>query len=72
MNYLAVSKLMSDSGKDTLPEDLLWLTSLLDRSVDWSERAREHLELESMTSQLNMNIQSFLESFGIHQGGSRA
>jgi hypothetical protein len=72
MNYLAVCKLMRDKGHDTPPEELLWLTTLLDRSVDWSERAQDHLKLETITSQLNMNIQRFEASFGISRGSGGA
>ena len=72
MNFLAVCKLMRDGGEDTPPEKLVWLTSLLDRSIDWSERAQDHVTLEQLTSQLNMNIQSFMSSFGIHRGSGGA
>jgi hypothetical protein len=68
MNFLAAFKLMRDGGEDTPPEKLVWLTSVADRSVDWSERATDHVVLEQLTSQLNMNIQRFFESFGIHRG----
>ena len=68
MNYLAVCKLMRDGGQDTPPENLLWLTNLLDRSIDWSESAHDQVTLEQVTSQLNMNIQSFMSSFGIYHG----
>jgi hypothetical protein len=72
MNYLAVSKLMRDGGQNTPPEKLVWLTTLLDRSIDWSERAKDHVRLEQLTSQLNINIQSFMASFGIHRGSGDA
>ena len=68
MNFLGACKLMRDGGQDTPAEKLLWLTTLLDKSVDWSERAHDHVALESITSQLNMNIQRFMSSFGIHRG----
>jgi hypothetical protein len=70
MNYLAACKIMRDKGRNTSPDDLLWLTNLLDRSVDWSEKARDHVVLEGLTSQLNMNIQRFMASFHIYQGKS--
>lgn len=70
MNYLAACKLMRDSGQDTAPEKLVWLTTLLDASIDWSEAAEDHIELEAATSQLNMNLRSFLQSFGIHAGSA--
>lgn len=72
MNYLAACKLMRDGGQNTTPDKLLWLTGLLDRSIDWSERAQDHILLEQVTSQLNMNIQRFLSSFGIHRGADIA
>ena len=72
MNYLAASKLMRDGGQDTPAEKLVWLTTLLDRSIDWSKRAQDHVTLEQLTSQLNMNTQSFMSSFGIHRGGGGA
>lgn len=68
MNYLAVCKLMRDSGRNTPPQELMWLTGLLDRSVDWSESADDHYSLERVCSQLNANIESFLASFGINRG----
>lgn len=68
MNFLAASKLMRDGGKDTPVERLIWLTELLDRSVDWSQKATDHVVLEQITSQLNMNLERFLESFGIGRG----
>ena len=49
----------------SFPESLIWLTDLLDRSVDWSEKAIDQITLERLTSPLNMNIKNFLQSFGI-------
>lgn len=72
MNFLAVCKLMRDGGEDTPPEKLVWVTSLLDSSIDWSERAQDHMTLEQLTSQLNMNIESFMSSFGIRRGSGGA
>lgn len=72
MNYLGACKLMRDGGQNTPPEKLLWLTDLLDRSIDWSEQAKDHAALEQLTSQLNMNIEAFLSSFGIRRGASDA
>ena len=66
MNFLGACKLMRDSGQNTKPEELLWLTGLLDESINWSESAEDHVALETATSQLNRNIQSFMQSFGIY------
>lgn len=71
MNYLGACKIMRDNGQHTDPSDLIWLTQLSDRSVDWSERASDHVMLEASTSQLNMNILRFFESFGIRRGGGK-
>ncbi|WP_046061071.1 hypothetical protein [Methylotuvimicrobium alcaliphilum] len=71
MNYLGACKIMRDNGKNTDPSDLVWLTQLSGGSIDWSERARDHVALEALTSQLNMNIFRFFESFGIHRGSGR-
>src|ERR1700722_6876083 len=68
MNFLATCKLMRDRGQDTPPDKLLWLTDLLDHSVDWSRRARDHVKLEQLTSPLNMNMERFLSFFGIERG----
>lgn len=67
-NFLAAAKLMRDDGKNTPSEKLIWLTDLLNKSVDWSEKAQDHIILEQLTSQLNMNIEKFFESFGIRRG----
>lgn len=71
MNYLAVCKIMRDNGDNTDPSDLIWLTQLSDGSIDWSERAHDHVVLEALTSQLNMNILRFFESFGVHRGSGQ-
>ena len=71
MNYLGACKIMRDSGENIDPSDLIWLTQISDGSVVWSERASDHVLLEALTSQLNMNILRFFESFGIHRGGGR-
>jgi hypothetical protein len=68
MNYLITCKIMRDEGKNTDPSDLIWLTQLSDRSIDWSESAHDHVVLETSTSQLNINILRFFESFGIRRG----
>jgi hypothetical protein len=67
-NYLGAAKLMRDDGKNTPPDKLIWLTDVLNKSVDWSEKAQDHVTLEQLSSQLNMNIERFLESFGIRRG----
>ena len=67
-NYLGAAKLMRDKGENTPPDKLIWLTDVLNKSVDWSEKAQDHVTLEQLTSQLNMNIERFLESFGIRRG----
>ncbi|WP_374089864.1 hypothetical protein [Methylomicrobium lacus] len=69
MNYLIACKIMRDNGKNTDPSDLFWLTQLSDSSIDWSEKAPDYVVLEALTSQLNMNILRFFESFGIYRGG---
>lgn len=70
MNYLGACKIMRDNGQNFDPSDLVWLTEVSDRSIDWSEKAQDHVVLEQLTSQLNMNILRFFESFGIHRGSS--
>jgi hypothetical protein len=62
---------MRDGGQDTPSEKLAWLTVLADRSIDWSQRASDHVVLEQLTSQLNINIIGFLESFGVRHGFSK-
>lgn len=69
MNFLLACKIMRDKGDATPASDLMWLTQLSDSSVTWSERAPDHEALEQLTSQLNMNIVRFLESFGVRKGG---
>ena len=59
---------MRDDGQDFDPSDLVWLTEVLASSIDWSEKAQDHVALEQLTSQLNMNILRFFDSFGIHHG----
>ncbi|MFI8609315.1 hypothetical protein ACIGFL_13470 [Pseudomonas sp. NPDC077649] len=68
MNYLAACKLMRDDGHKITAGQLTWLNDLLDRSIDWSEKSSDHIKFEQITSQLNDNIVSFLESFGIYRG----
>jgi hypothetical protein len=65
MNYLGAVDILRDNGEDTQAEDLVWLTDILNRSVDWSEKAKYHVALEQMSSPLNMNIETLLQSFGI-------
>lgn len=67
MNYLGACKILRDKGINKEPSDLMWLTKLSDSSVGWSEKANDHVVLEKLTSQLNMNILRFFESFGIQQ-----
>lgn len=69
MNYLAAASIMRNSGEIIDPSRLLWLTELADASVDWSEKANDHVTLEELTSPLNMNIFRFFEFLGIHYGG---
>lgn len=72
-NYLAASKILEERGRVTQPERLVWLTEIVNRSVDWSERAPDHRQLELETSQLNQNIDRFFQHFGLSRGrpGSR-
>jgi hypothetical protein len=69
LNFLAACKMMSESGQVVSPDRVIWLTQLLDRSVDWSEKAADHVVLERLTSKLNQNIEKLLSSFGVRRGG---
>lgn len=71
INYLLACKIMRDDGINTDSSNLIWLTQLSDRSIDWSERASDHVKLEAVTSQLNMNILRFFESFGFNRGSGK-
>lgn len=66
MNYLAAAKIMRDEGEIVDIDHVSWLTGLVDLSVDYSEAAEDRFELESLTSQLNRNIVTRLEWFGIY------
>jgi len=72
MNYLGAAKIARDNGRAVKPESLVWLTQVINKSVDWSEQAIDHYELESITSELNRNIVRFFESFGIRNANQRA
>ncbi|MGI0134170.1 MAG: hypothetical protein ACREBW_04350 [Candidatus Micrarchaeaceae archaeon] len=68
MNFLGACKLMRDGGRNTPAEKLLWVSALVDKSGEWSQRAHDRVALEAITSQLNENIQNFMSSFGVRHG----
>lgn len=68
LNFLAVSKIMRDGGEKIDVEDLMWIPNVLNRSVDYSENAPDHVLLETITSPLNQNLEKYLASFGIARG----
>lgn len=64
LNYLVAIKIMKEEyGKQ--PGDLYWLSEMVNRSVDYSEKASDHYELEEITSTINMNIKKYFEYFGV-------
>ncbi len=68
MSYLNAYRVLRDNGHNTELSSLERLTELSDGSVDWSERARDHVQFEQLSSQLNANIMMLMESFGIFHG----
>jgi hypothetical protein len=68
MNFLAVSKIMRDGSEKIDIDNLIWIPEVLNRSIDYSERAKDHILLESISSNLNQNIERFLASFNINRG----
>jgi len=65
VDLLGAAKVLRDAGQGTSPEDLVWVVEMINGSADWSERAPDQAELESITSYLNSNIERFLESLAI-------
>ena len=63
LNYLVAIKIMKENGQQ--PDDLYWLSEMVNRSVDYSEKANDHYELEQITSNINMNIKKYFEYFGV-------
>ena len=68
MNFLAVSKIMRDGGEKIDIDNLIWIPEVLNRSIDYSERAKDHILLESISSNLNQNIEMFFALFNINRG----
>lgn len=68
LNYLGAAVIMKDGGEKIDPQKYLGVLELLNGSVDFSEKATDHVKLESVTSKLNMTIESFLEKIGIKRG----
>ena len=59
---------MKDAGEIINPQDYLGVLELLNASVEYSEKAKDHVKLESVTSKLNVTIESFLGKIGIKRG----
>jgi hypothetical protein len=68
LNYLGAAVIMKDDNKIIDPQKYIGLLELLNESIDYSEKARDHAKLESVTSKLNITIESFLEKIGIKRG----
>lgn len=49
-------------------ENPLSIPDVLNRSIDYAEKASDYIHLETMSGHLNQNIESFLVSFGINRG----
>lgn len=69
LQYTHMTKILIEKTGEELTEDRVGLIlNILDRSVDWSEAAEDHYELELATSHINMNIEGALEDIGIYNG----
>jgi hypothetical protein len=68
LNYLGAAVIMKDDNKIIDPQKYIGLLELLNESIDYSEKANDHAKLESVTSKLNITIESFLEKIGIKRG----
>jgi hypothetical protein len=68
LNVLGAAVIMKEGGKEIDPQDFLSVIELLNASVDFSEMAEDHKNLEVVTSKLNITIESFLEKIGIKRG----
>jgi hypothetical protein len=68
LNFLGAAVIMKDAGEAIDPKEYLGLLELLNASVDYSEKAKDHVKLESVTSKLNVKIESFMEKIGIKRG----
>ena len=59
---------MKEGGEKIDPQNYLSVIKLLNASIDFSEKAEDHKNLEAVTSKLNMTIENFLEKIGIKRG----
>lgn len=68
LNYLGAAVIMKDAGETIDPQNYVFLLELLNDSVDLSENAEDHVQLETVTSNLNVTIESFFGKIGIKRG----
>ena len=66
LNYLARCKILQDNGSNIERDNILWLTDISDSAVDWSQKSRDHVVLETLTSNLNLTILRYFNLFGIN------
>lgn len=68
IGYLSMLESMRESGENITAQDVDWLTRIVDSSIDWSEAADDHVKLEALASDVNADVESLFESFGIRRG----
>lgn len=68
MNFLGFFKIERDKGEEIPERFLFGMVEMIDRSVDWSERAADRIPLEKLTSNLNLSIDNYLKYFGFYRG----
>jgi hypothetical protein len=68
LNILGAAVIMKEGGEKIDPQNYLSVIKLLNASIDFSEKAEDHKNLEAVTSKLNMTIENFLEKIGIKRG----
>ncbi|HBR5699228.1 TPA: hypothetical protein L9060_003844 [Klebsiella pneumoniae] len=68
MNFLAAATIMREGGEKIDINNLIWIPDFLNRSIDYSERAKDHILLESISGNLNRSIEIYLASFNINRG----
>jgi len=68
LNFLGAGVIMKNANEEVDPQSYVFLLELVNVSAEYSERAKDHQKLETVTSKLNITIESLFEQIGIHRG----
>lgn len=67
LQYASITKILiiENPGEELREGTVNLILKLINRSVDWSEKAQDHIELETVTSNMNLSIEKALTELGI-------